>query len=313
MTIRLSIIGAGEVGTTIAYAAAIKGLASKIILIDTNHSKAIAQANDLMHGSMFLNTVDILAGSVRDCRDSDVVVITAGAKQALDQSRLQLAEQNISMIRTLVPEILHAVPEAILLVVSNPVDVLTHTALLASDGIVPERIIGSGTVLDTSRIRNLLARRFNISVTNVHANIVGEHGDSEVPLWSSACIGSTLIERFYTEQCPLLNDDDRKNIFKSVREAAASIIAAKGATNWAIGLAVVRILEAIDRDENAILTVSGLLRNYHGISDVCLSVPRIVGRRGLGPVVPIQYNAHELAALTNSAQILRHAIQELEV
>lgn len=310
MTIRLSIIGAGEVGATIAYAAAIKGLAKEIVLIDKDHAKAEAQANDLIHGSMFLPPVHIMAGDLKDCRDSNIVVITAGAKQAPGQTRLQLATENVKMIRGIVPPILEASPHAIFLIVSNPVDILTYAALRISN-LPPERIIGSGTTLDTSRFCSLLAQHLNVSVADVHAYIIGEHGDSSVPLWSNCHIANVPLQNFYMETQPRLSDSDCHRIFMKVREAASSVIAAKGATNWAIGLAIVRILEAIVHEENAVLTVSRFLQNYHGISNICLSVPSIVGRKGLGSLLPVQYSASELEALHHSAHVLKNVANEL--
>lgn len=311
MTIRLSIIGAGEVGATIAYTAALRGLAKEIILVDKNRAKAVAQASDLSHGSMFLPPVEISAGDIRDCRDSHVVVITAGAKQAPGQTRLQLAAENVRMIQGIVPPILDAAPDTILLIVSNPVDILTYAALRVSGGLPPERVIGSGTVLDTSRFRSLLAQHLRISVADVHAYIVGEHGDSGVPLWSSSHIANVPLDLFCTAQNPVLSIKDRERIFREVRDAAASVIAAKGATNWAVGVAIVRILEAIVQEENAVLPVSRFLNDYHGISDICLSVPGIIGRSGLGSVLPVLYNAHELEALRHSADILQNVTHEL--
>ena len=307
---RLAVVGAGAVGSTIAYAAMLRGIVHEIVLIDALAQKAEAEAKDLMHGSMFVASVDVRSGSLADCRDAAVVAITAGAKQKPGQTRLQLAEVNAGILRQMVPQILEAAPAAILLIVSNPVDVLTHIAL-ESSGLPAARVIGSGTVLDTSRFRSLLARRLNVAVGNVHAYIVGEHGDSEVPLWSSAQIAGTPLDQFVSPHAPPLTDPDRAEIFRNVREAAAQVIAAKGATNWAIGLAVARILEAILRDENAILTVSSELNGYHGIRNVCLSVPSIVGRSGVRATLPLRYSDAEMEALQRSAAILRSAAGRL--
>jgi L-lactate dehydrogenase len=210
-----------------------------------------------------------------------------------------------------VPEILKEAPDTILLLVSNPVDVLTYAVRKVSGNLPLQRIIGSGTVLDTSRFRSLLATRLKVAVSNVHAYIVGEHGDSEVPLWSSSHVGNVPLDRFHTETCKLLTDAERGQIFNGVRNAAASVIAAKGATNWAVGLAVERILETIARDDQSVLTVSRFLEDYHGISDVCLSVPGIVNGQGLGPLLPIEYSPVEIEALRHSARILRDVAKEL--
>jgi len=307
---RISIVGAGSVGATIAYAVMIRGLAREIVLSDIQAEKAEAEAKDLMHGSMFVPRVDIRSGTLEDCAGSSVVIITAGAKQKPGQTRLDLATTNAAIFRELVPQILKVAPQAVLLVVSNPVDVLTYIATRITAG-PPARIIGSGTVLDTSRFRSLLAARSRVSVGNVHAYIVGEHGDSEVPLWSSASIAGVPIDRFRGPGVLPLSESARREIFQNVRDAAAQVIQAKGATNWAIGLAAARILEALMRDENRVLTVSGLLEDYDGISDVCLSVPRVVSSKGMSGAIAVGLSNEERAALRRSADTLRQSAHEL--
>jgi L-lactate dehydrogenase len=308
--IRIGVIGAGAVGSTIAYVAMLRGIAHEIVLVDAQPQKAEAEARDLMHGSMFVPPVAVSSGSVEDCAGSAIVVVTAGAKQKPGQSRLQLAETNVATFRKLIPRVLAAAPRAILLIVSNPVDVLTYVSLKLSGG-PSARVFGSGTVLDTSRFRFLLAKRLNVAAANVHAYMVGEHGDSEVPLWSSVHIAATGLDQFFSPNVPALTEGDREEIFRNVRDAAAQVIAAKGATNWAVGLAVERILEAILRDEQAILTVSSLLTEYHGISGVCVSVPSIVGREGVRETLPLHISDEELALLRRSAEILRESAGRL--
>jgi L-lactate dehydrogenase len=288
----------------------LRGLVHEIVLVDSVPHKADAEAKDLMHGSMFVPRVEVGAGTVEDCRDSAVVVVTAGAKQRPGQTRLQLVDTNAALFRDLVPRILSAAPEALLLVVSNPVDVLTYISLRIA-GVAPARVFGSGTVLDTSRFRALLARRLGVAVSNVHAYIVGEHGDSEVPIWSSAQIAGVPLDAVAAAAGVPLDEADRREIVRGVRDAAAEVIAAKGATNWAIGLAAARILEAVLRDENSVLTVSGLLQGDHNIDDVCLSVPRFVTRRGAGEPLPVRYDEAETAALRRSAEILRQTARRL--
>jgi L-lactate dehydrogenase len=307
---RITVVGAGAVGSTIAYGVMLRGLVHEIVLVDAVPHKAEAEAKDLMHGSMFVPRVEVSAGTVEDCRDSTVVVITAGAKQKPGQTRLQLVETNAALFRELVPRILKAAPQALLLVVSNPVDVLTYVSQRIA-GVPAERVFGSGTVLDTSRFRALLSRYLNVAVGNVHAYIVGEHGDSEVPIWSSAQIGGAPLDTVAAAAGVALGEAERREIVRGVRDAAAEVIAAKGATNWAIGLAVGRILEAVLRDENRVLTVSGLLRGHHDIEDVCLSVPRFVARHGAGQPLPVFYDAAEMAALRHSAEILRETARQL--
>jgi L-lactate dehydrogenase len=305
---RIAVVGAGAVGSTIAYAAMIQGLAHEIVLIDAVAGKAEAEAKDLMHGSMFVPSVEVSAGGLELCRGARVVVITAGAKQRPGQTRLELVATNARIYQEIIPRILASAPEALMLVVSNPVDVLTYVSMKVS-GLPRARIIGSGTVLDTSRFRSLLSRRLNVAVGNIHAYIVGEHGDSEVPLWSSAQVGNVPLQSFSTSTCSPLTEADRADIFHNVRDAAAQVIAAKGATNWAVGLAVARILETILRDEQSVLTVSSLLQDYYGISDVCISVPCLMGRQGVGSTLPLPYNEAELSALKRSAELLKATAQ----
>jgi L-lactate dehydrogenase len=306
----VAIVGAGAVGSTIAYAAMLKGLAHKIVLTDVNESKAIAEAKDLMHGSMFVPSVEVKAGPLEACGEAGIVVVTAGAKQRPGQTRLQLAGANVSIFREMIPRIAAAAPQALLLIVSNPVDVLTYIAWKLS-GQPAARVFGSGTVLDTSRFRSLIAAELDVAVANVHAYVIGEHGDSEVPLWSCAQIANIPLDAFHAPGRAPLNASERQKIFHGVRDAAAEVIAAKGATNWAVGLAVARILEAIQRDENAVLTVSRLVQDFHGCGDVCLAMPSLVGIDGVGPALPVDLSPDELAALRRSADILRGATREL--
>lgn len=303
------IVGAGSVGATIAYAVMLRGLAPQIILTDINKAKCDAEAKDLNHGRRFVRAVRVRSGAIADCRDAAVVIITAGAKQKPGQSRLDLAAANVQMFRELIPSISAVAPEAVLLIVSNPVDVLTYAAVKMHPGSAG-RVLGSGTVLDSSRFVTLIAERIGVSVHNVHAYIAGEHGESELPLWSSAHVGTMRLDEFHPPGHLALSARDRSEIIANVRGAAAEIIAAKGATNWAIGLAVARILEAILRDENAVLTVSRLLENYRGISDVCLSVPCLVNRRGVGDPLPIEMSEAELAGLKASAEVLKQACRQ---
>jgi L-lactate dehydrogenase len=238
------------------------------------------------------------------------VVLTAGAKQKPGQTRLQLLETNVAILRDLVPRILKAAPDALLLMVSNPVDVLTYVAWKLS-GLPRERVIGSGTVLDSARFRALLSQRLGIAASNIHAYIVGEHGDSEVAIWSSAHVGNTPLLEFHHSGMERLREEEKEPIFAGVRDAAQHVIAAKGATNWAIGVAVARILEVILRDEHAVLTISSLIQGWNGIDDVCLSLPTLMSARGAGDVLPLGLDSRELAALRHSAQILKDACRSL--
>ncbi|HOW71742.1 MAG TPA: L-lactate dehydrogenase [Phycisphaerae bacterium] len=303
---RIAIIGAGSVGSTIAYATMLRGLASQIVLIDQNRAKGEAEAKDLDHGRRFVPTVRLWAGDVADCAEAEIVIVTAGAKQKPGQSRLDLIQANVAVFSHLIPAISEVAPNAILLIVSNPVDVLTYQASKLHHG-GPERVLGSGTVLDSARLVSLLAERLGVAPRSVHAYVVGEHGDSKLLLWSSADIGATPLRCMADAKGGRLTATDRTEINAQVEGAAGEIIEAKGATNWAVGLAVARIIEAIRRDESAVLTVSRLLENYFGVSDVCMSVPCLVNRHGARRVLPVPMNAKELAAFQASARILREA------
>lgn len=303
---RIAIIGAGSVGSTIAYATMLRGLASQIVLIDQNKAKCEAEAKDLDHGRRFVPTIRLWAGDIDDCAEAEIVIVTAGAKQKPGQSRLDLIHANVAIFNRLIPAVTEVAPNTILLIVSNPVDVLTYQASKLHRG-GPDRVLGSGTVLDSARFVSLLAERLGVAPRSVHAYVVGEHGDSKLLLWSSADIGATPLRCMADAQGRRLTDADRKEINAQVEGAAGEIITAKGATNWAVGLAVARIVEAIRRDESAALTVSRLLDNYCGVSDVCLSVPCLVNRNGAQRVLPVPMDTEELAAFQASARIIREA------
>jgi L-lactate dehydrogenase len=244
------------------------------------------------------------------CADANVVVITAGAKQKPGQTRMDLAKANTDICRKLIPPLVRLAPNAIFLLVTNPVDVITYVALKLS-GLPARRVFGSGTVLDSSRFRFLIARRCNVAVQNVHAYIVGEHGDSETPVWSSANIGGVPLHDWAVMGHGRLTVPDRVEIFENVKNAAYHIIQGKGATNYAIGLSTARILEAVLKDENRVLPVSSLLDDYRGIGDVCLSVPSIVNARGVDVPLDIPMNEAELTGLRNSAERIREAVRSV--
>lgn len=241
-------------------------------------------------------------------KGSDTVVITAGAKQKPGQTRIDLAETNAAICRKLIPEIVRVAPDAIVLMVTNPVDVLTYVALKIS-GLESRRVLGSGTVLDSSRFRFLVAQHCQVAVQNVHAYIAGEHGDSEIPLWSSASIGNVPLDQWiYPNR---LTAAQRTAIFENVRTSADQVIAGKGATNYAVGLAVSSILQAILWDEGRVLPVSSLLTKYRGLDDVCLSMPAIVNRRGVEYALPVPMSAEEDEGLRKSAEAIRSVVQTL--
>ena len=308
---KIAIIGAGSVGATIAYACLLRGVAKSIALYDLNRAKVDAEVLDLNHGLQFVPMATLEgAADLEVCRDADVVVITAGAKQKPGQTRMDLASANTAICKDIVPKLQAVAPDATFLLVTNPVDVITYIALKVS-GLPRERVFGSGTVLDSSRFRFLIAKRLRLAVQNVHAYIAGEHGDSEIPLWSSAHVGNVPLHAWAVQGHGKLTVRDRTEIFQDVKTAAYQVIQGKGATNYAIGLATARILEAVLHDENRILPVSSLLTDYHGIDDVCLSVPTIVNHKGVGQPLPLPLNDAELAGLRNSADTIRGVVRSL--
>ncbi len=302
---------AGAVGATIAYACLVRGVGKHLAIYDIDRKKVSAEVLDLNHGMQFV-PMAMLDGSddINICAGAAVIVITAGAKQKPGQTRMDLAAANASLLKTLVPRLMKVAPDAIYLLVTNPVDVLTYITLKLC-GLPSQRVIGSGTVLDSSRFRFLIARRCSVAVQNVHAYIVGEHGDSEIPLWSSASIANIPLHDWAVPQHGKLSVEDREEIFQNVKNAAAQIIEGKAATNYAIGLAVARIIEAVLHNENRILSMSFLLTGYREISEVCLSVPCIVNRKGVEQALPVPMSANEDAGLKNSAEIVKAAIQSL--
>ncbi|HET7517368.1 MAG TPA: L-lactate dehydrogenase [Actinomycetes bacterium] len=308
---KVAIVGAGSVGATCAYACLIQGIGRTIALYDIDASKTRAEVLDLNHGLQFVPQATVVGSDdIEVCRGSDLVVITAGAKQKPGQTRLELAEANVALCRKLVPQLLEVAPEAIVLLVTNPVDVVTYAALKLS-GLPPQRVFGSGTVLDSSRLRLLVAEHCGVAVQNVHAYIAGEHGDSEIPLWSSATIGSVPLLAWDVPGRPPLDAAAREDIHRRVVGAASEIIRGKGATNYAVGLAAARIIEAVLRDQRQVLPVSYLLDGQAGIKDVCLSLPSVVDRQGVELVLPSPLSEEEAAGLRRSADTVKDVIKSL--
>ncbi len=303
---KVAIVGAGAVGSTLAYACTMRGTARDVVLYDRDRAKVEAEALDIAHGIQF-TPMGAVTGSddVAVCADADVVVVTAGAKQRPGQSRLDLAGATIDIMRDLVPRLVEVAPDAVYVMVANPVDVVTYASLKIS-GLPGDRLFGSGTVLDSSRLRYLVARECGVAVQNVHAYVAGEHGDSEIPLWSSAMVGAVpLLQWGRTVGGGMLDDVARARIAAEVVGAAETIIRGKGATNYAVGLAVARIIEAVLRDEHRVLSVSSLLEDYLGITDVCMSVPSVVGSGGVGRrLVPVVTEV-ERSGLVRSAASIR--------
>jgi L-lactate dehydrogenase len=307
---KIVIVGAGAVGSTFAYSLLIHGLASQIIIIDVNRDRAEGEVMDLTHGMPFAFPTKISTGEYSDCKYADIVVIAADQGKKIEQSRLELAEGNFKLFREIIPNITKYNQDCILLVVSNPLDVMTYAALKLS-GFPRQRVIGSGTVLDTARLRYLLGEYLNIDPRNVHAYIIGEHGDSEVPVWSLANVAGIRLKD-YCPVCQIPYDLDKFNeLFLEVKNAGYEIIKRKGRTFYAVALAMTKIVESILRNESAILTVSCLLENYHGTRDVCLSVPVILDRNGVREVIKIQLEDQEAADFRKSASIVADVTRSL--
>lgn len=310
---KVSIVGVGTVGTAIAYACLIRGSAGSIALFDTNAKKVRAEVLDLNHGSQFVpncvvtgsDGIDVTAGSA-------IVIVTAGAKQHPGQSRLELAATNVAMARELTPQLLEHSPDAVIIFVTNPVDVVTYAAAASVD-VLAGRIFGSGTVLDSSRFRYLIAHRAGVDVGNVHGLIVGEHGDSEIPLWSSVSIGGVPAAEWRSGGAQVFDEATRTAIGESVVNAAYEIIAGKGATNLAIGLSSARIIEAVLGNQNRVLPVSTVQRGAYDLTDVALSLPTVVNAGGAGQVLQVPLAVNELLGLQSSANTLREVRASLEL
>lgn len=308
---KCGVVGVGFVGATSAFTLATSGLFSEITLVDSNEKKALGEAADINHGISFAKPCNVRAGDYKDLAECGLIVIAAGANQKPGETRVELLGRNQAIMRSIIESIMAVNKYAILLIVSNPVDVLTYMAQKIS-GLPAGRVIGSGTVLDTSRLKYLLGQHLNVDSRNVHAFIVGEHGDSELAVWSSANISGVDLEDY----CRITGKDysfgAMHRIYENVRDAAYSIIEGKGATYYAIGMAVRRIAEAIVRDEHSVLPVSSLISNHYGIEGVCLGLPSVVGKNGVESVLDIPLSEKELAQLQDSASKLKSLIAELD-
>jgi L-lactate dehydrogenase len=305
---RVVIIGAGLVGSTFAYSLMINGVASEIVMIDVNQERLAGEVMDLNHGIAFVRPVTVRAGNYSDCGAADVIVITAGVSQKPGESRLDLLGRNAAIFRNIVAEIKESGSEAIILVATNPVDIMSYLTYQMS-GFPPGRVIGSGTVLDTARFRYLLSGHCHVDASNVHAYIIGEHGDSEVPVWSLANIAGIR----FSDYCPICNGNcnhqfPKEQIFNEVKAAAYRIIQGKGATYYAIGLALVEIVESILRNEYSVLTVSTLMTGEYGLENVYLSLPCVLSRKGVGQKILLSLSAEEEAALSHSGAVLKDTL-----
>lgn len=309
---KVAVIGCGFVGSSIAFSLIQRGLFSEMVLIDANQDKAEGEAMDLSHGLPYTATMDIHVGNYDDIADCALVIVTAGANQKPGETRIDLIDKNVAILKHIVPEISKRNYEGILMIVSNPVDVLTYAAYKIS-GFPAHRVIGSGTVLDTARLKNLLGEHLDVDSRNVHAVIIGEHGDSELAVWSGANVSGIPLHHF----CELRGHFDHKGsmqrLYEGVRDSAYEIIARKGATYYGIAMAVGRIAEGIVRDEHAVLPISVVLDGEYGLDGLCLSIPSIVGKDGVHKVLEIPLDESEYAALHASADRLREVIAHLDL
>ncbi|WP_029452836.1 L-lactate dehydrogenase [Clostridium algidicarnis] len=309
---KISIIGAGFVGSTTAYALMLGGLASEIVIVDINKDKAIAEAMDLSHGASFVKPVDIKAGDYEDTRDSDIVIITAGVGPKPGETRLDLINKNLRVFKSIIPEVVKYSPNSILLVVSNPVDVLTYITYKLS-GFPKERVIGSGTVLDTSRFRYMLSEHFKVDARNIHTYIIGEHGDSEIAAWSLTSIAGMNADEYCDDLIEGCNTNFKNKISEDVKNAAYEILNRKGYTNYGVAVAIRRIVEAIVRDERAILTVSSLFTGEYGIEDLYLGIPTVIGKGGTEKILQVPLSEEELKSLKESSNILKGHILKSDI
>ncbi|MCT7956325.1 L-lactate dehydrogenase [Laspinema palackyanum] len=306
------IIGAGQVGMACAYSMLIQNTLDEMLLVDVNQEKLQGEVMDLLHGVPFLDPTGIRSGTLAESDDPDIVIITAGAKQQPGETRLDLLNRNVQIFKKLIPDIVQYCPHAILLLVTNPVDIMTYVTLKLS-GFPCNRVFGSGTVLDTARFRYLLANQLQIDPRSFHAYIIGEHGDSEVPVWSKVNIAGMNLCSGGIEDCSEANQERLQGIFDQVKNAAYEVIKRKGATSYAIGLGVTDIVKAVLRNQNRVLTVSSFIHGVNGINDVCLSLPAVVNREGVTRVLDLSLTPNEENLLQQSATVLKEAIAKLDL
>jgi L-lactate dehydrogenase len=311
---KIGVVGSGLVGSTAAYALVMQGVGREIVLVDKNEARSQAEADDILHAVPFAHPLRVTAGDYSDLQGSRVVIITAGVSQRPDETRLQLLERNAAVFQEVVHQILTYAPDAILLVATNPVDVMTHLAAhYAADlGVPSQRVIGSGTTLDTARFRTLLGSHFGVDPHHVHGYVIGEHGDSEVLTWSLVTIGGMTLEAFCRLRDMCLDEDVQQAIDRKVRRAAYHIIAGKGSTYYGIGGALARIVDVIVHDQRAILTVCTPMPEVAGVTNVTVSLPHLVGGKGILTTFPLPLSEEEMAALAASGRVIRNAIDGME-
>lgn len=311
---KIGVVGTGLVGATAAYAIVMRGIGSELVLVDKFQERARAEADDILHAVPFAHPMRVTAGDYPALAGCRVVIVAAGVNQKPGETRLQLLERNAAIFKTVIPQVFQHAPEAVLVVATNPVDIMTHVTarFAAQHGVPSSRVIGSGTTLDTARFRALLSSHLGVAATNVHGYVLGEHGDSEVLAWSLVTVGTIPLEDFCRTQNIALNAETRQSIDQKVRGAAYSIIQGKGATYYGIGSALARIIDAIVNDQHAILTVCSPTSQVVGEPEITIALPHIVGRQGVLGTLPLPLNHDESAALQASATVIRSAIDEIE-
>jgi L-lactate dehydrogenase len=307
---KIGVIGAGMVGSSAAYAVVMAGVASELVLVDVNEKLASAQAEDILHAVPFSSSARVWAGQYDQLKGAGVILLCCGVAQKPGENRLQLLQRNASIFREVVPHVVVAAPEAVLVLASNPVDIMTAlTATIAQ--LPPGRVFGSGTILDSARLRSLVGEHVGVAADSVHANVLGEHGDSSVLVWSSIQVGVFPLASFAEQIGRSVTDQTRQQIEKKVRRAAYHIIEGKGATNFGIGAALARIVRAIRDDEKAVLTLSAPCQENGLMSGICLSLPRILGSRGVEATLHPSLSVAEEAGLKHSARILQEATKAI--
>ncbi len=309
---KAAIIGCGFVGTSIAFSLVQKGIFSELVLIDANEKKAEGEAMDLSHGLPFTKPMEIRAGSYEDIADCAMIIITAGANQKPGETRLDLVHKNVEIYKSIIPKIVEKNQEATLLIVSNPVDIMTYVALKLS-GYPRHKVIGSGTVLDTAWLKYLLSRHLDVDSRSIHAFIIGEHGDSELAVWSAANVSGIPLNHFCELRGYFDHMESMDRIYQSVRDSAYEIIEKKGATYYGVAMAVCRIAESVIRNEHSIMPISVYLDGLYGLHDICLSIPTVVGQEGAEKVLDIPLDLMEMGKLVYSAEELKKIIGELEL
>lgn len=307
---KVVIVGAGRVGSTYAYALILRGLVGEIALIDLDQERARGEAMDLSHAAPLASPVRVCAGTYEDCRDADIVLITAGSAQREGESRLDLLKRNARVLGAVIPEAVKYNPNALLLIATNPVDIMSHVAWKAS-GLSAEHVIGSGTVLDTARFRFLLSRHLDVDPRNIHAYVIGEHGDSEVAVWSRATVAGIPLDDYCRYADCSLSADFQEAVEEDTKNAAYEIIRTKGATYYAVAAALLRITESILFDQRSILPVSTLVPREYGLGEVYLSLPSVVGRHGIVRTLEIPLSERERIAIRRSADILGSTLSEM--